>query len=336
MLKDILLYGSIDSWSSQEVIQAIIDSESEEISMRINSPGGDVQYGWGIIAKLSELKGKLLLKNDGKAHSMAAYMFCYADDAEAIDTAEFIFHRAAYASWIECDPEMFDEATQGALLRINTSLRKALEAKIDVAAFEALKGITMKDLFSIDGRLEVTLTAKEAKSVGLINRVVAITPKKKAEISAFKMEMSAKYTGFRAAAKVDDENKNPKDMTIEEIQTKFPAAFAAIKAIGAVEGAKAEKDRVGSFLAYAEIDLKAVKAGIASGVVMTETERSEFAVKVISAKSLAEVTDDGTKSPLKTKEELAAEVKTAEAKKIEEFSALVDKNLGLNKKPVAA
>lgn len=318
MPKEVLLYGSIYSWSASEFIEAINDTESEDITVRINSDGGEVRFGWGMIAKFSELTGKKLVKNDGGAHSMAAFFFCYADDAEAIDTADFTFHRAAYPSWIEQNPEYFDEDLKASLTRINNNLRKAFEAKIDVPLFEKLKNVTVDELFSMESRKDVTLTAQEAKKVGLINRVIPITPKKKAEIDAHLIQAAVKFPGHKEVAKEKEIIKNINKMealTLEKLKAEHPAIYSEVfkagELAGNAVGAKAEKDRIAAWMKFVSVDAKAVEAGIASGEVMSQAEMIDFLLKKQSPDALKDIKDDAVKniSTEQPKAELTAEEK---------------------------
>lgn len=321
MSKEVLLYGHIYSFSASEFIESINEAATDDIIVRVNSDGGEVRYGYGMIAKFSELKGKKLLKNDGEANSMAAFFFCYADDAEAIDTAEFTFHRAGYPSWIESNPEYFDEDTKAGLVRMNTNLRKAFEGKINIEAFEKLKGVKVKDLFSMDGRLDVTLTAKEAKDIGLINRVITITPKKKAEIEANLEAATAKHNGLKAVAKSENKNENKNTMTLDQLKSEHPTVYASAIEIGVNQGVAKEKSRVEVWAHYAEVDAKAAKEGIASGKEITQLQIIEFTEKKFSAGALKEIKEDSAE---KIKTLSATAEKTKEQLELEAFEKKVD------------
>jgi SNF2 family DNA or RNA helicase len=61
-------------------------------------------------------------------------------------------------------------------------LREALEAKVNTTLFQGITGKTMDDVFNTATRIDVILTAQQAKEIGLINKVVNITPTMQAEI----------------------------------------------------------------------------------------------------------------------------------------------------------
>jgi ATP-dependent protease ClpP protease subunit len=325
MSKDVLLYGSISSWSARDFITAINDAGTEDITVRVNSEGGDVMYCWGMIAKFSEVKGNKLVKCDGKAYSMGAFFFCYADEAEAIDSAEFVFHRAAYPSWIESNPEYFTEEAKAGLSNMNKHLRKAMEAKIDVEAFEKMTNTTIDQIFSMESRIDVRITAQQAKKIGLINKIINLTPTKKAEIEAEYYQAVAKYIspdGSKELPKQTENKQTPKNktMTIDQIKNEHPAVYAAI-----VETAvKAERERAKVWAHFADLDPKAVKEGIAGGEAMDDAQKLEFMEKRYAAKAKVDISKENARDVETTEAKPEAD---AEAKKLEAFEKELEKHI---------
>jgi len=137
MKSTLLVYGSIWEYSASDFVEGVSKlNEKDELMVRLNSNGGSPEYAWSMISALQDFKGKKELKVEGKAYSMGAFFPLYFDNVEALDITEFMFHRAAYPSFIENDPERFTAEMKGNLDRVNQNLRKALENKIDVTAFE--------------------------------------------------------------------------------------------------------------------------------------------------------------------------------------------------------
>jgi len=335
MKNEVLLYGLIWAQSSADFIKAINEIEDGHLTIRVNSPGGEVGYGYGMIAKFKEFEGDKTVKIDGMAHSMAAYFAIYADDVESIDTAKMTIHRAAYASWFESS---MDESSRKYLEGINKDLERAFRNKVDVAKFEEITGKKVKEIFSMDDRLDVTISAQEAKKVGIINKIVSITPKKQKKIQSRIETIAAKYgqemvqlpaTITPAATKEKSPENNNSIMNKAELKEKFPSLYAEIfnegKEEGKTEAVKAERDRVGAWNAFAKVDPEAVKKGIESGEAISETARSEFAVKMQSPEYLKKLEADttangGSKTVTKTPEgepeltpeqKLEAEIKDA-------------------------
>lgn len=323
MSKEILLYDTIYSYSASEFIAAMGERDiNDEVTIRINGGGGDPTFGFGMVAKYLEHKGKKLLKVDGEAHSFYAFMLCYSDDSEALEVAEFVLHRAAYPDWFESNPDYFTDDVRASVVSCNEFLRKAFEAKIDKEKFEAIAGFTIKDMFSLDGRLEVKLTAAEAKKIGLIDRVIKITPQKSAEVKSLKATLMAKNHSVRMAAEKKDEIQKPKNMTIDEIKAAHPAVYKQIVA----RGANKERKRVAALMVYVKVDSKAVLEAIKEGKELDAEMTAEFMVKM-SAQSILGKKKDENGEEIETDE--PKKEATAKEKETAEFSVEVKKQLGL-------
>lgn len=333
-MKEFLIYGSIDSWSAGRFIEGINEAlEKEpnaEIVVRVNTPGGEVDYGWGAVAKFSELTNKKKVQVDGKAHSMGLYYCCYTEDVNALDVSDFLLHRAAYPSWIESDPNYFTPERKSSLERMNKKLRAAFEAKVDVPLFEKLTSAKLDDVYSMDSRVDVRFTAQVAKKIGLIKSFTTITPQKKAEIEALMFEITALNNGFEIAAKTENKKtENKKIMTIEQLTSEQPDLVKQI----AANAIKAERDRVKSYLVFRKVDPESVDKGIESGEPLSEAQRSEFMLKSVSGEALDKLKKNSAK-PTATEEPELDEEKKAEAeakKKSEEFFAEVHEHLGMKK-----
>lgn len=281
MPQEILLYGLIWDGSVSNFIKEINEADpNEPLTVRINSGGGSVSSGWGMVAKFNEYAGQKSVKIDGLAASMAAFYAVYCDDVECLDVSEFMFHRASFGDYYE--QNYMTEAEKDQLAVVNSSLEKAFRAKIDVEKFENLKsikknGVTVKSLFSTGSNQEVWLTPSEAKQIGLVNKITAITPSKKAEIQAnYNKSIAANYTGGKNQ---NTNNFNPSKMTKEDFKREHPEAYAAI----VNEGVTAERDRCGAYLAYITADKDAVIAGIKSGEQMSATTQAELNIKIVQA-----------------------------------------------------
>lgn len=296
-MAEVLLYGPIFSQSAIDYINAINAIDDNELITRLNTGGGDVMYGWGIVAKFNEFAGTKKVKVDGMAYSMGAVKLLFADNVEVLDVSKIMFHRAAYSPWFE---EGMSDAIRGELMEVNADIEKAFRAKIDVPKFEKMKGIKVKDLFSMDGRIDVFLNAKEAKEIGLVDKIVKLTPVKRAELQSEFDRMAANHPGMEipklpeiTSEVTEDAPIKTKNMNIEELKAKHPELYAQIVALGSSEGVAQERDRVGAWAAWTVADPEAVKAGIASDKNISQTEMSEFAVKLASKGKLAEIEEEG-------------------------------------------
>lgn len=328
MAAELLIYGSIFDFTAELFINQMEEAKDEDITLRINTDGGNVDSSYGMIDKFQSHPGDKVIKVDGKARSMGAFFLCFVDDAECLDVSAFVFHRAALPSFIEEDERFFTPDRKASLEKINKNLRQALEAKVDVPKFEKITKVTMDELFSMEGRVEATLNASQAKQVGLIDRVITITPKNQASINA-RMEIAAQYSGqsftpLQIAANKPD--KTDTDMDLQKLKLEHPALYAQIMALGVEQGETNERERVGAWMAFADIDIKAVTEGVDSGKACSPKDMAEFTRKGISAealKGLEEDSADGVDTPPtnNTKEE------TEDEKKVSAFEAEVKATL---------
>lgn len=334
MPKEALFYGPVSGYGSMDFIQQINasleDDEEAEITIRVNTPGGEPEYGWGMCAKINELANKKV-KVDGKAYSFGTFALCYVDDSEAVDNAQFMVHRAAYTEWFE-NSEYFNDGLKENLASINKSLEQAFRNKIDVEAFENLKqckskGITVKSIFSMDSRVDVFFNAKDAKAIKLINRIVQLTPSKKAELDSKFAVVTAKYIGedqtrikFKADKNSHEETeqevpeKKLTKMTAEKLKSDFPEVYAAIKA----EGVAAEKDRVEGIMVFVEIDPAACKLAVESDKPLSSKQMAELTLKSVSKETLAKIEKDSAKE-VATGEVKQEKPKTEAEKKLADF-----------------
>lgn len=326
-VKQILLYGRIDSWEAKEFSAAIKEIETEdEVLLRINTQGGSPEYGWGIISMFKDLKNVKSVKVDGQAHSMGAFILCYVNESEALDVSRFLIHRAAYPAYFESS-DMFTEDIKQDLIEVNKSLESAFRAKVDVAMFEDLKGVKVKDLFSMDSRIDVVLSAKEAKKIGLISKIVPLTAAASAEIETF--AKAASSDGGIFIPKVAEEkpiitNKNSNKMTAAEFKAANPEAYASI----VKEATDAERDRVGSLMAFHDVDPETINKAIKEGSMLTGTMSAELTRKMIAKGAVKSIEADsagdlytGDKGTDSAKEAAAKEA----AKNTEDFLAAATK-----------
>ncbi len=336
MAKEVLVYGQIFEFTAANAIREIEEAKGEDLTMRINTDGGSPEDGWGLVAKFGEFEGKKIIKIDGKAHSFGAFFPVYADKATALDVSTFLIHRAGFPSVLEQDPVFMNKTRVDQLNNINTKLRTALEAKIDVDKFQKITGLSIDDIFSMEGRAEALLTAKEAKEIGLIDEVTIITPKQSVEIQASMYKIAAQGSGVEPkkqapASKKHKEkpksnsnnNSNYKDMSIEALKSENPDMYKEILE----KGRAAEEDRIGAWMAFESVDPEAVAKGIKSGEVVSAKTMAEFAAKAMSPEALNKLKKEST-GDIKT-DEPTEEEKTEKEKEITAFANDVKKDLGI-------
>lgn len=295
MAKEILMYDIIYGDTSSKLIESMDNAIDEDIVLRINSDGGAVEDAWGVIAKWSEHQKGKKIKIDGRANSMALFFLAYADNARALDISSFGLHRAGYPQWIE-DSDLMTDADWAKLDRINGHLRKALEAKIDVAAFEATTKTTLDEVFSNNGRKEVNLSAIQAKKIGLIDGYTKITPAKRKEINALAMRVAAQYSVEAPSPKSNQfqgNNKHFNKMDKETLMAEHPALYNQIRSEAMQAGIDQERDRVSSWMEFVSVDAESVKKGIDEGNKLSQKAMAEFSRKAMSAQALNDLGNAG-------------------------------------------
>ena len=165
--------------------------------------------------------------------------------------------------------------------------------------------------------IDVKLTAEEAQRIGLINSVNTLVP---AELQALNNRIAAFNSAHIDSNNEKEKYKNSKNKTMNkgELNKSNPELVTSLisegRESGKLEGIKAEKDRIGSWMAFFDADPVAVKAGIESGEAISSTAMSELTIKAVGMKAVAEVKEDSeeptsTESPVaeRTDEEIEAQ-----------------------------
>lgn len=167
-MTEILFYAPFYSDYIEDLITKInaID-EGEDITIRINSPGGGVFSGQGLFEVIQRRGIKIQV--DGHAASMGAWMLLYAKEVTCLSTSKFMFHAASgYIS---------NEGQRKVLNEINSHIKDAMKAKFDGDQFTKSTGLSIDDLFNnadTEEPKEVWLNAKQAKKLKLVSKVIEL------------------------------------------------------------------------------------------------------------------------------------------------------------------
>lgn len=275
MQREIYLYQSIWADSAKAVMQemqAAFDA-GEEILLRINSLGGSTFAGWGIVIKFRELitaGAKINVVVDGAAMSMAVTPLLYAKKGtrKASDKSIILLHRA--------DMYVSSDEDQAFLDKVNADFRKAYEAIIDAEAFQKITGYTLDDMFDPTRRINITVSAKDAKKIGLIDSVEKLS-QEEAQAHENKYMSLAASVYFNIAASASQQPPTPQQqkvvMTTEILRAQHPEVYNSILA----QGATAERNRVSAWMQFSQDAPEEVTAGIESGKEITMAEISKFA-----------------------------------------------------------
>lgn len=334
MEEKLLLFTPIFSLTAEAFVRSLIQiPEDKDIEIWMNSPGGRVFAGWSIIGALNERSGRKLGKVFGDASSMSAYMLLFLDYVEALDISNFTIHRAD--GYAETDEE------KAFLAKVNSDLRKKMEKKINPKIFREVTGYSFDDIFDPEKRINVNLNAKQAKKIGLINKIIRLEPNQIAaftdrfigfhsfddEVIIENSQGSEKGTKVIAENKIEVKQRKEKKMTKEELKAQHPDVYNAVYGEGKAAGIAAEKDRIEAVLEFADIDLEACKKIVNEGKQPSSKFFAEMARKGMSQESLKDSQAESTKEvKIETKE---PDAKTDDEKALAEAEKLVFEAAGI-------
>lgn len=322
--KPLLLFAPIYDFVAEEFVNKMNEvPENEPIDIWLNSPGGRVFAGWSIIGAMQKRTGKKTVSVMGHAASMAIFFALFADEVEALEVSQFLIHRAD--GYVE-SPE-----DQLFLDKINKDLRKQMETRLNMEVFESVTGKTLDQIFDPKQRIDLWIDAKQAKKIGLVNKIKKLDPNQYKMYSE-RFVAFADFTGEqrrepeRRSESVNDNNNNNQKtntkMTKEELKAQHPALYAEIIADGHSAGIKAEQVRVKSWLAYLDIDKENVLASVKDGKDFTPDVMAEMSVKMMG-KATAENIEEDSPEAIATKK---AEEKAEAEKELEAFEKKVMEN----------
>jgi len=159
---EIMIYDVI-GWpfiSADNFVRALADITAKTVTVRINSPGGDVFDGMAIFNALKNYQqGKVITRIEGIAASMASVIALAGKEVQAYANTMYMIH----------EPYAFTAGNQYSLRELADILEKMSGQMIDIYSSNASPGKReiaqmMKD--------EAWLTAKEAKEKGFIDTVI--------------------------------------------------------------------------------------------------------------------------------------------------------------------
>ena len=162
---ELTLYGYIGFWEImaadivREINRAKENGEIESISVRINSPGGDVSEGVAIYTLLKNYDAPVTVYVDGMAGSMASVIAMAGDTVRIGETAFFFIHDPLYQH-TSGDAEELRELAED-LDKIASSMVSAYTRKTGQSEEK------IKELMSGD----TLLTAQEAVDLGFADEI---------------------------------------------------------------------------------------------------------------------------------------------------------------------
>ena len=311
MAKELYIYSPIYDYTVEVANKQLSDvKDSEDLTIRLNSPGGETSAGFSFLSKLSERKTKTNAIIDGNAKSMAAYILAFIDRVVSNDTSEIMFHKAAYPGWYKPNAQEIES-----LDRTNAIFEEKMSLKVagKPGAVEFLS-----KLFEKDKRNNVELTPGQALELGIVQEVRKLEPK-----AFYGQQICAMYEEEKPEKESGEINnsiniKIPK-MDLIKLKAEHPALYAEVFGLGETSGITKEKERAEAWAVFMDIDPAKVKIGIDGGKLPSAKDMAEFQLAAISGAKLKAIEDENaeetnTDTTAKTAEQLEAEKDEAELK----------------------
>ena len=159
-MAELLLYSEIGDWgmSARDFIaQCQAVPASEEITLRINSPGGNITEGFAMISEIRR-RGNVVASIDGLAASMASLVAIACKHVRMADGAMMMIHRGQW--YAQGDAEDLRDAAD--------TLEKFEEAGVRMYAEKT--GLSEKRIREMLAD-ETWLTAREAMALGFVDEI---------------------------------------------------------------------------------------------------------------------------------------------------------------------
>lgn len=199
MPNEIFIYDQIggDFWSegvtAKRVIAELKQFGDEDVTLRINSPGGSVFEGMAIYNAIKQYKGKVTTQIDSLAASAASVIALAADEI-VMGEGSFLMIHEAWGVGIGTADDMIATA----------SLLEKVDGEI-LSIYQARTGIETEELQEMV-KAETWLTADEAIEKGFADRVIETSKKKKPKKANNQILQHFKHT---PAALLQDEQPEP-------------------------------------------------------------------------------------------------------------------------------
>jgi ATP-dependent Clp protease, protease subunit len=159
--EEILLYDYI-GWpfnDAGEVVRAIAGMRGKKITVRINSPGGDIFDAFAIFNALQSHKSKVATRVESLAASAASIILLAGKEVQAYQNAMVMIH----------EPWIMATGNQHELRDMANILDKISDDMLDI--YNEHSNVWRSDLRAMM-KAETWLTAKEAKGKGFVDTLV--------------------------------------------------------------------------------------------------------------------------------------------------------------------
>lgn len=218
-MSDVTLYEEIGYWgvSAAEFSERLVNAGEGDITLRVNSAGGDVYAGLAIMNQLRNHPGKVTAYVEGLAASAASFIVVGgADEVIMCPNSEMMIHDAM--TFAEGNAEDISSALAG-LERASENIASIYAAKAggDSASFrEAMKK-------------ETWFTAEEAVLAGLADRVGGVVEPERVSAMSRSFALMNKFKGRQGNPPADLIRKGDKPMADNELLNEFTERFKSLQ-----------------------------------------------------------------------------------------------------------
>lgn len=174
---DLILYGEIgyDFWTgggnTAEAVAGFLGAlpnGTEEINVRINSPGGDAFEGIAIYNALLNSGLKINIKIDALAASIATVISMVGHTVEMAGNGQFMIHKAWTIAMGNADD-----------MRSTATLLDSIDVGSIAATYSARTGLSTQEITDLMS-VETWMDAKTAKEKGFVDTIAALRGKPEA------------------------------------------------------------------------------------------------------------------------------------------------------------
>jgi len=322
-MPDIYLYETISEFSAEKINRSLTNNEGNDVTIRMTTRGGYTPAGAAMIMGIDKFPGKVKMSVDGDVSSMGAIMLLYADEVEMSEMAEVMFHKAAYPDWY-----MPSDDEKANLKRENDRFKKKMEKRLGEAG-----QATIDKIFEEGKRNDVYLTARQAKKIGLVNKVITLDPSQKAAVKMAMENMPKEgVDNKKSNTNINKNANNMLEITQDQLDAKLAKAEKAGYDKGLEAGRKKEADRRSAWEQFADVDPDAVKTGLESGEEMSRSEEIRMMRLANQKDAKKELENDNADGVETEGQDSPVDEKTAEQKRKEAVRAEVEKACGITSK----
>ena len=168
----------IEAVSPKKVREALIDANGEDVTVAVNSPGGDLWSGNEISYALSTYAGNVTADIMGIAASAATVVCCGADRVRMSPGAQYMIHNvSSFAAGDHNDMDKMSDILQNADKATSNVYRKKT-------------GLSTKKLLYLMNE-ETWMDADKAIKYGFVDEIIGATAQEEENPDAFTLQNSA-------------------------------------------------------------------------------------------------------------------------------------------------